>query len=200
MTEQTTPARMTNEAQTQTDLTPEQVEAAFDREEREAERIAENEAADAECNEPGVGFVGCSSSGRVLRVRVANRNRQRMRVKCPHGCGEHDTPKSMARPLLKGESRPKLSEIPPDELERVTGDKGSGVRKVSDAALLDALPTEDAPATTLGREFGYTGASPGTSLTVRLRRMNERAEKQGVSPPFVFTRVGRSMMIRRASS
>lgn len=187
------------------DLTPEQVEDAFD---REAERIAEVEAADAERAQPGVGFVGCGASGRVLRVRVANRTRQRMRVVCPHGCGEHSTPKAMARALLEGESRPELVEIPPADLERDPKDRGSGRRQVSDAAIFDTIPVgHDVILGDAAEELGYGVPSSGgraSALASRLRRMNKRAENEGVSPPFILTRRqlrggSKTMFVRRAA-
>lgn len=184
---------MTTQSTTlQTDPTPEQVEAAFEREEREADRIAELAAVDAERAQPGVGFVGCAASGRVLRVRVANRSRKRMRVACPHGCGEHDTQKSMARPLGRGESWPALVELPPVDLEHDPKDRGSGARKVSDGAIFDAFPVgREVVAAEAAAALGYAGSSSrnrSAALLTRLRRMNARAEKEGVRPPFTFTR------------
>jgi hypothetical protein len=141
---------------------------------------------------PGVGFVGCDGRSRVLRVRVANLNRQRMRVECPHGCGVHETPKSMARPLRPDEAEPELVEIPPVDLERDPKDRGSGRRQVSDSAIFDAIPVgEEVLASEAAKALGYavpkTGGQSGALLT-RLRRMNVRAEKEGVPPPFAFTR------------
>lgn len=142
--------------------------------------------------EPGVGFVGCSRRGRVLRVRVANRNRQRMRVECPHGCGVHDAAHSMARPLLPSEAEPELVEIPPDDLERDPQDRGSGRRQVSDRAIFDAIPVGgEVVAVEVAEALGYVSPanrSSSASLLTRLRRMNARAAKEGVTPPFIFTR------------
>lgn len=179
---------MTTQTPTQTDPTPEQIEAAFEREEREAERIAELAEADADRAQPGVGFVGCGASGRVLRVRVANRTRQRMRVECPRGCGVHDTPKSMARALRDGEAEPELAELPPVDLERDPKDAGSARRRVSDVAIFDAIPVDrDVNMREVAETVGYVGPSPTNSFSRRLQRMNARAEKEGVPPPFVIT-------------
>jgi hypothetical protein len=166
---------------------------------------AEQDATD----DPGIGFVGCNRRGRVLRVRVANRNRQRMRVMCPHGCGEHDTPKSMARLLRPDEAEPELVEIPPDDddLEHDPPGKGSGRRTVSDAEIFDAIPVGgEVVAVEAARAAGYVGESPINSFTRRLSRMNKRAEKEGVwPPPFIITAGGRGpgkppTMVRRAET
>lgn len=154
---------------------------------RDADAPADNSPA-----EPGVGFVGCAGRSRVLRVRVANCNRQKMRVECPHGCGVHETPKSMARALCKGEEWPELVELPPVDLECDPKGKGSGVRKVSDAAIFAAIPVgQEVVAGDAAEALGYAAPPTGSkasSLLTRLRRMNTRAEKEGVPPPFTFTR------------
>lgn len=170
--------------------TPEEVEAEFDREDREAARIAAREAAD---RGPFVAFVGCAKSGRVLRVRVANRARQHMSVNCPHCDGAvHSTGKSMARALLKGEPVPKLVELPPTELERDLRDRGSGRRQVSDATIFDTFPVgREVVAAEAAKTLGYSAPATGSraqSLLVRLRRMNSRAAKDGIPLPFTFTR------------
>jgi hypothetical protein len=155
---------------------------------------------------PGVGFVGCTRRDRLLRVKVANRNRQRMRVECPHGCGEHLTAFSMARPLRDGEEWPDLVELSPDEpdtvmrhsLKRTPGDPGSGRRQVSDAAILEAIPSEDALAGEVAQALGYRGAK-ATSLLKRCHRINERAEAKGERPPITVTThgPGHPTLIRR---
>jgi hypothetical protein len=200
---------MTTPTTLQNDPAPEQVEAAFDREEREDARIAELAAADAERTQPGLGFVGCAKSGRVLRVRVANRTRQRMSVKCPHCDGAvHSTNKAMARELLEDEREPELVELPPTELERDLQDRGAGRRQVSDATIFDTFPVgREVVAADAAKKLGYAAPAHGSraaSLLVRLRRMNSRAAKERVPAPFTFTRRqlgagGLSIIVSRAA-
>lgn len=167
----------------------------------EAEAAFEAASADAAAMSPYVGFVGCVRAGRVLRVRVASPDRMRMRVACPNGCGEHETHKPMVRVLGRDEAAPPLVEIPPDELDRDPGGKGSSRRNVSDAAIFDAIPPgSEVGAREVAEAVGYVGNKPAASLIPRLRRMNERAEKEGVTPPFIITAsVGKKpATIRRA--
>jgi hypothetical protein len=161
--------------------------------------------------EPGVGFVGCGRSGRVLRVRVASRRRMHMRVECPHGCGEHGTTTPMVRPLGDGEPEPELAELPPaDAPTSPAADNPApadpddpttlrGRQKVSDVALIAATPEQDTPAVEVARAVGYSGAK-AAALVKRCRRMNERAEAKGEAAPFVVTlRRGCSTLLRRAA-
>jgi hypothetical protein len=167
-----------------------------------AQLAALEDAAATAPAEPGVGFVGCSRAGRVLRVRMANRNRQHMRVECPNGCGPHETPKAMARPLRPGEAEPELVELaPPAELERDPQDRGAGSRRITDGEIIRAIPTtRTIPAPRVAERLGYD--SPA-SLASRLRRMNSRAEKEGVSAPFIITpgtSRHRPTLVRRAAA
>lgn len=175
---------------------PAAAESAFEA----AAHAADAPAADSPAK-PGVGFVGCDGRSRVLRVRVVNLNRQRMRVECPHGCGIHETPKSMARPLCDGEPEPELIEIPPDELERDPQDRGSGSRRISDRALFDAIPVGgDVVVREVAEKVGYAKTKAGpTNMLARLRRMNKRSEKEGAPPPFVIApgRGPRPALVRR---
>jgi hypothetical protein len=157
---------------------------------------------------PGIGFVGCKAAGRLLRVRVANRNRQIMRVTCPNGCGEHATAHAMARPLRRGEAEPELAELPPAQPTppQAPADPArlTGRQSVTDAAIFDAIPTRDVIAAEVAERLGYVvpanGASIASSLLERLRRMNRRAAKAGEPEPFVIdTRVGtrKPALVRR---
>ena len=154
-----------------------------------------------ETPEPGVGFVGCSRSHRVLRVRVASRDRRLMSVDCPDCGSVHFTAHSMARALRGDEPPPELEELPPDDAP-ATPTALTGRQRVSDAAIFDAIPLgRDVLASDVAAEAGYIGDSPTNSLTKRLHRMNARAEKEGAPPPFIVTPGGRykAALVRRAN-
>lgn len=158
-------------------------------------RLAElQDAAATRQVSPGVGFVGCHGRSRVLRVRVANVNRQRMRVECPHGCGVHDASHAMSRPLRSDEPEPELVEVPPHTYDPTVPDpdappdSSSTRRQVSDAAIFEAVPVGgDALLRETAEAVGYVGDTADASFTKRLRRMNARAEKEGSPAPFVIT-------------
>jgi hypothetical protein len=137
---------------------------------------------------PGVGFVGCARRGRLLRVRVASVKRMRMRVECPHGCGEHDTTTPLARALRRDEAEPELVEIPPVE-DKPDPDNPTALRgrqQVSDAAIFDAIPEQDTAAIEIARALGYTSGK-AAGLIKRIRRINERAEAKGERRPIEIT-------------
>jgi hypothetical protein len=169
-------------------------------------------AADAVDTEWWVGFVGCERAG-LLKVRVNTKPREVMRVHCPTCDAVHLTPKPMLRAPRDGEAEPELVEIPPAPKSKpapadptnpapVDPTKLSGAQKVSDAAIFAGIGTTDAPAAETAEALGFTGAKPTSSLTKRLRRMNERAEKKGEPAPFILTKGGgpKPMTVRRAGS
>lgn len=147
--------------------------------------------------EPGVGFVGCSRARSVLRVRVTNLDRHRMRVECPNGCGQHMTPDPFGRPLRPDEPEPELVELPDPSPVRERGRERS--REHPDAEILAAIPEEWTPAADIAAELGYTN---GNSFTNRLREMRQRAEAKGAPLPIESarskTRPGGPLMLRRA--
>lgn len=144
----------------------------------------------------GVAHIGCPrEGGRLLRVRVADHQRRRFRVRC--GCGAVHEGTGPGRPLRDGEAPPTLAEIDP------TASAAEGAptapakpprRKVSDAAILAALSAvEDRPAAVVAEALGYANTAP---LTSRIRRMNSAAG----SPLVEIKREGRRVVLRLAVS
>jgi hypothetical protein len=136
---------------------------------------------------PGVGFVGCSRAGRMLRVRVADRSMRRpLRVQCPEpGCGQvHQTNAPMARPLRPDEDAPELAEIPPAE------PAGPKRPQRSDADVLAALSTTEWIA--LPDLAARLGVGRVRSLSERLRLMRRRE-----SPLTTVTAGGKPTLVCR---
>jgi hypothetical protein len=92
-------------------------------------------------------------------------------------------------------------------MERDPKDRGSGSRKISDASIFDAIPPgAEIVAADIAQGLGYASRAgrggSSAALMSRLRRMNQRAAKQGVPQPFIFGRRqigagGPSVTVRR---
>lgn len=148
-----------------------------------------------------VGFLACSHGrGRLLKVALPD-ERRIIRARCPvEGCphGEHETAAAMTRPRHRGEvcdlsidgaavDPPAAEPEPVEEDAESKRDPGASRRRLSDADILAAVPTEKAPAYEVAKALGY-GATTG--FVRRLERINERATAAGESAPVILARAG----------
>ncbi|HKO37230.1 MAG TPA: hypothetical protein VJU14_02555 [Solirubrobacterales bacterium] len=142
--------------------------------------------------DPGVGHVGCPrEGGRLLRVRMIDRRRQRLRVRCDLCPDTIHEGRGPGRPLRPDETPPELVEVEPEHSPTMPATPSR--QRVSDADILDALAAdEDRRADHVAEALGYAQA---TSLMKRITRMNSAA-----GSPLVVVRKGHGSptLLRRA--
>lgn len=164
----------------------------------------EREAREARARGEFVGFVACCHGrGRLLKVALPD-ERQSISVACPvDGCSDtHRTSDSMPRPRQRGERCDVVIKSPPlPDPTSPKPDPGSARRHATDAAILAAVPDQDAPAMDIAAALGYTNSQP---LIRRIRVTNKRAEDKGEPPPFILTipavpGAGNPALVRRAA-
>jgi hypothetical protein len=144
------------------------------------------------------GFVGTIGSRHgLLKVALPDK-RRRVRVACPHGCaeGSHETADAMVRPRRPGEvcdavlAPPTAAAEPPARHGNV---------KVSDDAILAAIPFEDTAAKAIAEAAGFVGNTASVALVARVEWINADAESKREPAPVAIARQGapRPTLLRR---
>jgi hypothetical protein len=129
-----------------------------------------------------VGFVACShGAGRVLKVGLSSK-RERIRIACPiEGCNSptHETAAAMPRARSRGEHVDAvLRDDPPAEPAKPP--PSPTAVKISDAAILAAVPAEWTPAIEVAKAAGFKGNTASMQVVGRVERINAAADGEPV--------------------